>query len=333
MTLEPLTPQAAAEEYLNSLTGITQSTKNNHESRVRNFLQWCDKEGLSNLNNLNERKLMQYRAWRKEQVSQITLRMCFGTVRQFVDYCETINVVNQGTAENVDLPNVEEGKDVRDDVLGTNEAEAIRDYLRKYEYATTKHVVFELLWHTGIRLSALHAFDVGDYNPNDLSIWAKHRPDTDTPLKNKKKSVRKVALGRNICEIIDDYLETNHPKVADDHGRMPLIGTKHGRAHRTTITKTVYKITRPCVYSNECPVDKDPHDCEFALNTNAAGCPESVSPHPIRKGYVTYQRNEGWPTQELCDRVNMSPEVMDKHYDKASQDEKTERRRRFLDDE
>ena len=333
MSLEPTTPHAAVEEYLNNLIGITQSTKNNHESRLNNFLEWCDQEGITNINEVNEQTLLTYRSWRSEQVSPITLRMCFGTVRKFIDYCETTNRVHQGTAENVDLPNVADGEDVDDTVLAVEEAQQILDYLRKYEYATRDHLIFELLWHTGIRLSALYGFDKDDYSRKDMSIKARHRPETGTALKNKKKSNRKIALTESVCEVVDDYLAQNHPGVRDDNGRMPLIGTKSGRAHRTTITKAVYKMTRPCVYSNECPVDKDPNSCEYVYNSNASGCPESVSPHPIRKGYVTKQRNNDWPVQALCDRVNMSPEVMEKHYDKGSEDEKTERRRKFLEDE
>lgn len=54
-------------------------------------------------------------------------------------------------------------------------------------------------------------------------------------------------------------------------------------------------------------------------------CPGSVSPHALRRGYVTAARNAGQPEDVTRERVNMSGKVLEKHYDKGTSAEKAER--------
>lgn len=61
-------------------------------------------------------------------------------------------------------------------------------------------------------------------------------------------------------------------------------------------------------------------------------CPGSVSPHALRRGYVTAARNAGQPKDVTGERVNMSGKVLDKHYDKGTNAEKAERRRDYVRD-
>lgn len=56
----------------------------------------------------------------------------------------------------------------------------------------------------------------------------------------------------------------------------------------------------------------------------------SVSPHALRRGYVTAARNAGQPKDVTGERVNMTGRVLDKHYDKGSHSEKAERRREHV---
>jgi len=56
----------------------------------------------------------------------------------------------------------------------------------------------------------------------------------------------------------------------------------------------------------------------------------SVSPHALRRGYVTTARNAGQPKDVTGERANLSGWILDKHYDKGSAAEKAERRRGYL---
>ena len=76
-----------------------------------------------------------------------------------------------------------------------------------------------------MRSSSAHALDIDDYYPREGWLDVRHRPETETPLKNKSRGERQVNLNEGVCEVLDDFIEANHPHVEDDHGRMPLLGT------------------------------------------------------------------------------------------------------------
>ena len=160
-----------------------------------------------------------------------------------------------------------------------------------------------------------------------------HRPDTYTPIKNKEPGERRVAISEEACDVIDDFLEQRRPDVVDDHGREPLLATQRGRAGTSTIRTYVYRWSRPCAIGRECPHDRDRDECEAANNeARAARCPSSVTPHPIRRGYITQLLRAGVPVEVVSDRCNVSPTVIDQHYDVRSKEDKMKQRQEALDD-
>lgn len=326
--LEPMHPAEAVQDYLDGRTDLSPSSKQNHGYRLQRFLEWCEKEGIKDLNDLTGRKLHQYKIWRSKEVNNVTLKNQLGTVRQFLAFCGHIDAVPEGLSEKLELPELGLNEEVDDTMLSSEEVERILPFLEKYEYASSRHVIFLLLWHTGIRISPLRAFDVDDYNPEDGFLEAIHRPET--PLKNRGQGEREINLKEDVVDVVNDFIRMNHPEVKDDNGRMPLIGTSKGRAHTTTIRDQIYRVTRPCHYLNSCPHDREIDECEGAKSRFASKCPSSVSPHAIRKGSITYHRNNGWPAKAVSDRADVSQEVLDKHYDKGTQSEKRERRREFM---
>ena len=136
-----------------------------------------------------------------------------------------------------------------------------------------------------------------------------------------------------MADVVRDYVDMTRKDVTDDHGREPLLTSKSGRIVETTIQRYVYTATRPCYYNGgNCPFDREPETCE-AMSWNAScKCPGSVSPHALRRGYVTAARNAGQPKDVTGNRVNMSGKVLDKHYDKGTNAEKAERRRDYIRD-
>lgn len=89
-------------------------------------------------------------------------------------------------------------------------------------------------------------------------------------------------------------------------------------------------MTRPCVYSNECPHEREPSDCEATKNMNAADCPGRFSTHPLRKWAIMSQLDAGVPKELLSDRVDVSVPVLEKHYDQRTEERKSRQRREVL---
>ncbi|MCU4975957.1 site-specific integrase [Halobacteria archaeon AArc-m2/3/4] len=332
--LEPLAPAEAVNHYLNHREPeLSEKSVENHRYRLNSFVEWCQKHGLDNLNDLTGRDLHQFRTWRRrEGISAVTLRGQLATVRVFLEFCADIDAVEPGMRERVRLPEVDPEEEARDVKLEEEHANDILNHLHRFEYASREHVIMAILWHTGIRLGSLRAFDLEDFDPDEQCLDLNHRPESETPLKNGKSAERSIAVGESYCSVIQDYIDVNRYDVTDGHGRNPLITSRQGRLSGTAIRLAVYQTTRPCEYG-PCPHDRDPAECEAVQETaHASRCPSGRSPHGVRRGSITRHLRDGTPEEIVSDRMNVSGDILDQHYDRRTEREKMELRRQFIKD-
>ncbi|ACV10299.1 integrase family protein [Halorhabdus utahensis DSM 12940] len=331
--LEPIRPVEAKEMYLRERgTDASDATIEAHDYRLGHFIRWCEVEEIENLNDLSGRALHQYKLWRQDDgdLNQVSVKTQMDTLRVFIRFCESIDAVETDLHTSILSPTLSDGENQRDVMLDPEEAEALLDYLGRFQYASRAHTLMALLWHTGIRTGAAHALDVEDYDPEEQRLKVRHR--SGTPLKNKEEGERLVALSDEVCRILDDWLSHERPDVVDEYGRQPLLSTSHGRAHKTTVRETVYRWTRPCQYVSECPHGRQQDSCEAVKGNRktASKCPSSVSPHAIRRGSITHHLSEDVPEKVVSDRMNVGQEVLDMHYDQRSEEVKVEQRRDYL---
>ena len=170
-----------------------------------------------------------------------------------------------------------------------------------------------------------------DYDSREMSLDVRHRPETGTPLKNKFNGERFIALSAETCSVLDAWIADRRPHTVDEFDRNPLISTAKGRAHLTTIQSYVYSMTRPCGFTGECPHDRELSECEAAVDRSQSfACPSSVSPHAIRRGAITHWLNSDVPEPVVSARANVSTAVLDEHYDRRTEREKMEQRRKYL---
>jgi integrase len=255
------------------------------------------------------------------------------TLRVFIEWCETIDAVQYGLFKKIKSPVIPDDGYVRETTLTTDRANENLDYLEKYEYTTVEHVTWLVLVETGMRMGGAHGLDVDDYRREEEHphLQLLHRPDPDTPLKNGRKGERPVSISSNACDLIDDHLENRRPGVTDGYGRDPLLASPRGRISKSTIRKYVYKWSRPCAVEAACPYDRDPCECDAAIHLDQVSkCPSSVTPHLVRRGYITRLLEAGVSIEVVSDRCNVSPVVIDEHYDVRSEDEKMQQRQEVL---
>jgi site-specific recombinase XerD len=320
---------------------LRQSSMGTVESALGFFKQWCaEEEEIDNLNGLTGRKLHHYRLWRRDEAPTKTDTLSKHSeqtqqkiLRRFIRYCEQINAVEPGMHEMVRVPSVPDDEFARSDTVDPDQAREVIQWFASYQYASLEHVVWSLLADTGARIGTLVALDIDDYCPGEEPpyIRVRHRPKTETKLKNGKQGERLVALSEDVCSVIDDYLDNHRPDVIDDYGRDPLLATSRGRIAKGTIRKYVYKWTRSCAVGNECPHGRDLEECEATEASKASKCPTSESPHSIRRGYITHQLSSGVERSYLSGRCDVSDEVLETHYDARDEFAQMEVRRRALD--
>ncbi|WP_254823812.1 tyrosine-type recombinase/integrase [Haloglomus halophilum] len=331
-SLEPISPDEAVQFYLNNRqTELADGTLESYRYKLTHFVEWCEADGIENLNELSGRDILRFKQSRQDDLAPVSLKAQMDALRAFIRFAESIDAVEQDLHSKVLSPSLDRGDRERDVLVEEEQAEAALDYYRQFHYASRQHTTLTLLWKCGARTGTLRAFDLGDYDPENARLLAKHRDGT--PLKNKQDGERLIALSDDTCQVLNDYIQHHREDVMDENGRDPLLTTKHGRVSKPTIRATCYRGTHPCRYNGgHCPHGRDPDECQ-ALNPPEKApsvCPSTRSPHAWRRGAITYHLTEDVPIEVVSDRMNVSPDVLEAHYDRRSEEVKVEQRREYL---
>lgn len=287
--LEPIEPTTAQRLYLEfKESHVRESTLQSHRYKTKFFVEWCEEDGIANLNELSGRDLHEYRHWRSTNadMNKVSLNGQMSTLRVFLKWCASIEAVDPGLYEKVMIPSVDRAEERRDEIPPAERAEEILEYLSRYHFASRKHVILTLLWETGMRLGSLYSLDLDDVDLDDLFLSLEHRPDTGTTLKNDPRGERPVAISTELGSILASFIEDIRIDVTDEFGREPLLTAENGRLGKTTIRRDVYKITAPCFQGKECP---------DSVGGDHGTCGESVSPHSIRRGSITHHLTKDIP--------------------------------------
>jgi len=334
--LDPISPIEAKEMYIEARRQeLSASTLQSYHYRLKQFIRWCeDIEEIDNMNTLSGRDIQTFKTWRRDDgdLKPVTLETQLDAIRIFIRWCGSIDAVEQDLHEKFEalMPQLDTTDEQSEAILRAEQAEELLDYQRTFEYASRPHIIMEILWHTGIRLGALHSLDLDDYDEDEERISLHHRPETETPLKNGIEGERMIALNADVCRVIEDWRDHQRHDVEDEYGRKPLLTTQNGRLPRSSIRDAVYKVTRPCYFTDDCPTGRDPDDCEATRYPTYCKCPVNVSPHAIRRGSITHFLTEDVPETVVSDRMNVGQDVLDTHYDKRDEEVKVEQRRDYI---
>jgi len=230
--LDPIDPGNALELYLADREGnLSQSTVRSHRSRISNFVDWLDEQEITNMNKLTGRLVKEYQLKGRKAGDWNPSReiAMMDTICVFVRWCESIEAVEGGLSERIQLPTISDGDAVRSEHLDSETAQAVLENLDMFHYSSRPHVTLAVMWNTMARRGAVRSLDLDDYDSAERSLRFEHRPDTGTPLKNKRTSERHVAISESLADLLDDWIEYKRPDVTDEHGREPLITTRNGR--------------------------------------------------------------------------------------------------------
>lgn len=329
-------PADVVELYLKSRQNeLADSSIQNIRYRLKQFVKWTDNVGLEDISELDGMLCEQFKLARvSDNLAPITVQQQMRTFRDFVRWCESVELVSQGVSDLVRIPDTTKDERSRDVSITAIRARSVLQYLSKFEYCSLKHLFFGLAWTTGMRLGSARALDVDDVVWDDGRPYLKirHRPDTDTPLKLGPDGERNVTVGHSqLASAIDDWVQHRRPDVTDEYGRTPLLATSRGRASTSALRVACYKTTHPCL-RDDCPHGNDRASCDYVSYDQAGGCPSAVSPHAIRRSAITHHLDEGVPKEIVSDRCNVSPDTLDEHYDVRDAEQKRTSRNPYIED-
>lgn len=329
-----LSPRDAVERWLDrKRVELADATVRDYGYRLGQFVEWCEERGVESVRDLSGWELDSYEQFRRRNdVAAVTLSNELTTLRQLIEYCERIELVEDGLAGKIEVPSIDEEDEVSDKKLEADAAEGLLSAFRDSpDYASREHVFLEIAWYTSARVGAIRSLDVGHFDREQRTVRFVDRPKHGTPLKNANDGERIVGLPEPATAVVSEWVDYNRPPAADEYGREPLLATEEGRPVTSTLRDWCYYATTPCRY-RDCPHGEVQHSCDWFARTEASRCPSTVSPHRVRTGSMTWQRSQGVPIEVVAKRANASPEVIRKHYDHPTQQEDFEQRRRpYLD--
>ena len=330
---ETIKPRQARRQFLSARRGnVKKTTYRSYKFPTKDFIEFCEQHDIEAIEDVGGYIIESWKQRRKDEVKQITLHNNVKTLRVFIRWCETAELIEYGTADRIEVPSVSKQQAVSDESLALSQAENILRYLNTYEYASREHALFKTMWQTGCRISGAIALDKKDYDHNDGPILKfRNRKSDGTPLKNGNGGERNVTINEDLRTVLQDYIDGKRPDTTDAFDREPLFCTRTQRMPRQRAYKNFTALSRPCFTEGVCPHDREIDGCDAAQQKKKAfGCPSSVSLHPIRRGSITYHIDRGWPKEKLSERVDVSVEVLTKHYDARSKEQERQGREQFV---
>lgn len=328
-----LSPREAFERWLGRIRGSkADATVSSYHYQVKLFIEWCETEGITPVADLTGWDIESYETMRRRKgVAQVSLNKELRTLKQFLEYCARVELVDEDLPEKVDPPDVPRDDHVDETRLEPGRARALLEYHEASHYGSRAHALLTLAWFVGPRLGGIRGLDLADYDSEEAFLQFIHRPGSETPLKNGTDGERAVGLPRHVCDVLDTYIDEHRADQYDDYGRRPLLTSAVGRASSNSVRAWMYLATQPCLRT-DCPHGYERVTCDFTDHSTGSQCPSSRSPHQVRTGSITWQLNRGVPIEVVAKRVNTSVRVLRRHYDQPTKrEELEERRREFVD--
>lgn len=311
-----------------------ESTARAYKFPTKDFIQYCENHGVQTTGDITKNLIATWMDQRHEEVKPITVHNNAKHLRVFIKWMGSRDLCEWRIHEKMEIPSVPDQGEVNDDVLRAGHAKTVLDYLDTYNYASLYHALFYTMWHTGCRIGGAIALDLDDFQPSahdDNVLHFRNRKATGTPLKNKTSSERDVTITDSLADVLADYISAKRLDKTDDYDREPIFTVPSGRLYQQRSYKNVVALTRPCISGENCPHNRDIPDCEAAQRKEKApSCPSSYAHHPVRKGSITNHINKGWPKEALAERVDVSVDVLNKHYDKRTNEKERQTRRQYL---
>ena len=305
-------------------------TERSYRKSLDTFERYAEQADLETLEDLSLWTVGQYTDWLLEDeqdYARATVASKQKQARRWLKWLESQGLVDIGTHLAIEPLKLEDKEQTSSEILRPT---TLRELLAFYRESTRfrgtrQHALLEIIGHTGCRRSCIRALDIGDFDPDSRTLQFINRPESGTRLKRGDNHQRKVVLSETPTEILQEYVGRERYRKHDDYGRKPLFTSTRGRPVKSTITGWLYQATIPCLMQ-DCPHGKHRPSCEWTDGSDTSKCPSSKSPHPIRRGSITWQLNIGRDRDDVADRAATTPDVIRRYYDQPDLDEELRRR-------
>jgi len=306
------------------------STYENHCTTVNLFTDWLSGTDYA-LADIGGWILGEFQDWLRDEqdYADVTRKQYLSQFRVFLRWAARREVMRDGLDDKIELPDLSRDDLRSDSTISPDRVQQILDYMDRYQRASRDHVIVLLLFKTGARLGALRGVDLDlvRLDGENPRIEVRHRPEIDCPLKNgegnQEDAERPIVIGRETAQVVREYVEHHRHDVRDEQGNRPLLTSEYGRLSDSVIKRTVKQWTCPAATDGDCPLHEH-RPSRREVGSCADEC-HHTNAHSLRKASITHFLNRGVSVEVVSDRMNVSIETINKHYDRPTDDERAAR--------
>lgn len=249
--------QVLLDQFLDYITlekGLSPNTRSAYASDLAHFIPFIQRAGVSTLNKLTRRQLLDYLMWEKERglnASSLSRRLV--AIRVFLRYLQQEGLLAGNVTETMDSPKIWK---LLPSTLAPAEVERLLEAPKiDKPIGLRNRALLETLYGAGLRVSELASLKIEDiqFDAGYLRCFGKGSKE------------RVVPLGGAAAAYLKKYIEEARPQF-DRATQSPYVFLSN-RA-RPLSRKTIWQLIRRCA-----------HD---------AGITKTVSPHTLRHSFASH---------------------------------------------
>ncbi len=279
--------QVLLDQFLDYITlekGLTSNTRSAYASDLVRFLAFIQRAGVTLLNKLTRRHILDYLMWEKEQgLAAPSLSRRLVAIRVFLRYLQQEGMLSANVTETMDSPKLWK---LLPATLTTAEVERLLQTPRLDKpLGLRNRALLETLYGTGLRVSELASLKLEDiqFDAGYLRCLGKGRKE------------RVVPLGGAAATYLEKYLNEARAQLdRANQSEFVFLSTRGQALSR----KTIWQLIRRC--------------------TREAGITKNVSPHTLRHSFASHLLANNAPLrviQEMLGHADIATTQIYTHVD------------------
>jgi len=241
-------------DYISLAKGLSPHTRSAYRNDLSRLLLFLQRKGISSINALTRRHLLDYLMWEKDQgLGANSLSRRLVAIRVFLRYLQQEGLLTQNVTETMDSPRLWK---LLPATLSPKEVEELLEAPRLDRgFGLRDRAMLETLYGTGLRVSELANLNVSDL----------HFDSGYLRCLGKGSKERVVPLGGAASAYLKRYLDEQRPALL-----------KHGNAPQVFLSNRGTALSRKTIW------------VMLRRYARARGITKKVSPHTLRHSFASH---------------------------------------------
>jgi len=281
------------DSYLNCLSEkVPTSTFTSHKYQILEFNRWLQSQNASSGNLSEQTAEFIYHLTANKQHSVDTIGGYVRALSNFIAYCRQDDPELVSVSLLATLQEKQACEDLIEQVFGNltkdsgpsgvteNKIDTFISYLRRSRFGSRTHAYVETILDTVAPVKKIQQIDLPDFDGDQiLGVGI-----SDQSLVGKFNLVasRDVEIAENTTEVLDCYIDYSRNGSSND-GSVPLFTTAHGRAARSTLRRSVRRVSEDFFDTSDSVSEDHLNRLESSSKAPCIVLPSDIRWYALRK--------------------------------------------------